>query len=61
MFQKNVEILHVGQESVFMALLKKKYKIKKSTGIQKNQYITLNLQHLYASLSRAVEWTRPRA
>lgn len=41
--------------------LKKKYKIKKSTGIQKNQYITLNLQHLYASLSRAVEWTRPRA
>lgn len=40
---------------------KKKYKIKKSTGIQKNQYITLNLQHLYASLSRAVEWTRPRA
>lgn len=39
----------------------KKYKIKKSTGIQKNQYITLNLQHLYASLSRAVEWTRPRA
>lgn len=50
MFQKNVEILHVGQESVFMALFLK-YKIKKSTGIQKNQYITLNLQHLYASLS----------
>lgn len=50
MFQTNVEILHVGQESVFMALFLK-YKIKKSTGIQKNQHITLNLQHLYASLS----------
>lgn len=46
---------------VLILYFKKKYKIKKSTGIQKNQYITLNLQHLYASLSRAVEWTRPRA